>query len=129
MITYRTGNDLDLDVVITGDLGELVDVKESFCIIDDWHLTCFNSSVMVLDADTHPEVWEDFRTHKATAGGDQQWITDKLPYSRTFPKEWCVSYRSHAILGPPKDCKVVCFHGEPKPDSIPSRWVSEYWHE
>jgi hypothetical protein len=120
---------LDLDVCITGSLDELVDVDSPFCIISDWHLPCFNSSVMVLDPWTHPEVWEDFRTYHATPGGDQQWITDKVPDAATFPSNWCLSYRSHAQPGVPKGCKVVVFHGDPKPEDMPSSWVADYWHE
>lgn len=120
---------LDLDVCITGNLDELVSVESPFTIISDWHLPCFNSSVMVIDPWVHPEIWEDFRTYMATPGGDQEWITKKAPDAATFPPEWCVSYRSHAQPGVPKNAKVVVFHGEPKPAALLHTWVKEYWHE
>lgn len=119
---------LDLDVCITGDLDELVLVKDPFTIIKDWHLPCFNSSVMVLDPNTYPEIWDDFRTYHASPGGDQEWITKKAPNAATFPEGWCVSYRTHAVHSPGK-AKVVVFHGEPKPHTYPSEWVRQYWRE
>ncbi len=119
---------LDLDVCITGSLDELAEYP-AFSIISDWHLPCFNSSVMVLDPNTYPEVWEDFRTYKGTPGGDQRWITDMIPHAGVFPTEWCVSYRSHAQHGVPRGAKVVVFHGDPKPHEFPSEWVRQFWRE
>ena len=117
---------LDLDVAITGNLDELVNVPSKFCIISDWHLDSYNSSVFVMDKNAHPEVWEDFNSTKGYAG-DQDWITEKIPYAAVFPSQWCVSYRSHAQPGVPRGTKVICFHGEPKPDSFPSEWVRRVW--
>jgi hypothetical protein len=119
---------LDLDVCITGSLDSLVDVPSKFCIIDDWHLDGYNSSVFVMDKDAHPEVWEDFNSTEGFPG-DQDWISHKVPHAAVFPSQWCVSYRSHAQLGVPRGTKVVVFHGTPKPHELPSYWVKNYWHE
>ena len=118
----------DLDVCITGSLDCVAEIESKFCIIQDWHLPMFNSSCMVIDK-AHPEVWDDFdySTRHEWTGGDQHWITHKVPNAATFPAEWFVSYRSHAIISPPKGSKCIVFHGEPKPDKYPSEWVRDYW--
>lgn len=117
---------LDLDVVVTGSLDELVNVPSDFCIISDWHLDSYNSSVFVLSKNAHPEVWDDFGS-PGHLHGDQDWITLKIPNAPVFPAPWCVSYRSHAVIGVPKDARVVCFHGTPKPHEYPSEWVKDLW--
>jgi uncharacterized Rossmann fold enzyme len=115
---------LDLDVCVTGDLNELV---EQGGIIADWHLHTYNSSVMCWTHGEHPEVWSKFlpldmqRLH-----GDQDWITECGGWE-TFPSDWCVSYRKHAVEAIPADSKVVCFHGEPKPADVTEGWVPEVW--
>lgn len=119
---------LDLDVVITGSLDELVSVQSRFCTISDWHLPGYNSSVFVMDKDSHPEIWDDFdKTVMDVFNGDQDWITEKIRNAAVFPSQWCVSYRSHAVPGIPKGAKVVVFHGYPKPKDCPSEWIKEHW--
>ena len=116
---------LDLDVVITGNLDELVSL-DGFRIISDWHLDSYNSSVMMLG--NEHKVWDDFNPRMMSQyPGDQDYITDKLPNKGTFPSSWCLSYRSHCQPGVPKNCKIVVFHGYPKPHEFPSNWVRELW--
>ena len=114
---------------ITGSLDEIASYAPPFSIINDWHLPTYNSSVMVLDPDYAPEVWEEFRTYKGTPYGDQHWITQMIPDASVFPEGWCVSYRTHAQTGVPQGAKVVVFHGQPKPHEFPSTWVKDYWRE
>jgi hypothetical protein len=117
---------LDLDICVTGSLDELVEIPSPFCIIEDWHVPGYNSSVFVMDPDSHTEVWEDFNSTEGFPG-DQDWITHKIPNAPVFPSGWCVSYRSHAVPGVPRGTKVVVFHGTPKPHEFPSYWVKDYW--
>ena len=120
---------LDLDVVVTGSLDELVDYASPFAIISDWHLDSYNSSVFTLDRDEETQVWTDFIPAVVNRlPGDQDWITEKVPNAAIFPAQWCVSYRSHAVPGVPRGAKVVVMHGDPKPKEI-GGWVKEYWHE
>lgn len=117
---------LDLDVVITGNLDELVNYSDEFTSIKDWNYDSYNSSVMILG--NHPEIWNDFTPEVAQRlHGDQDWITYKLPFRNYFPETWCQSYRGSATAGVHKDCKIVCFHGEPKPHEAKAPWVKELW--
>lgn len=116
---------LDLDVVITGSLDDLVKL-DGFVSIKDWNYDSYNSSVMILG--DNPEIWDDFTPEVAKRWhGDQDWITDKLPFRNYFPDEWCLSYRRSCIGGVPEGCKVVVFHGEPKPHNSRSHWVKKLW--
>lgn len=119
---------LDLDIVITGSLDELVE-KTGFISIKDWNYDSYNSSVMILG--DNPEVWDDFllKINRITDKyhGDQDWITEKLRFRRYFPAEWILSYRKSCQGGVPKDCKIVCFHGEPKPADVKTGWVPQLW--
>jgi hypothetical protein len=142
---------LDLDVVVTGSLDELVEHKG---IIQDWHYDAYNSSVMCWDVGEHETIWTEYASGRATLrngrmtyrahhwarsatwSGDQDYMgavalaTSDHAWKR-FPPEWCVSYRAHAVSGPPAGAKVVCFHGEPKPHVVvaedPGGWVAKEW--
>lgn len=119
---------LDLDVCITNSLDELVEIPSPFGIIEDWHVPGFNSSVMVWDADTCTQIWDDFSKEvMQTRRGDQDWITECMPMAAVFPPKWCVSYRGNAVPGVPKGAKVVVFHGSPKPHELTSPWIKDYW--
>lgn len=130
----------DLDVAITGRLEELTQRKG---IIGDWLWEgCYNSSVMVWDHGEHRDAWETFTLDMITApgplipahalpkgqanGGDQEHLT-ALGGWDLLPDGWCLSYRVHAKAWPPNDCRVVVFHGRPKPHEVTDGWVPDTW--
>lgn len=116
----------DLDIAITGRLEDLVTTHG---IIQDWGWPCYNSSVMSWAHGDYRQIWADFNPDDAFRpgcliapellpkgqinGGDQEWITQCSTWN-TFPADWCRSYRD-AKAWPPGGCKVVVFHGWPKP--------------
>lgn len=111
---------LDLDVTITGGLDDLADYPVPFAIINDWNRQGFNSSVMAWDKGAAEHLFTEFeppvmdRLH-----GDQNWIEEIMPQATPFPPAWCRSYKKD--IKPrlndsvPKDCRVVVYHGFPKP--------------
>lgn len=128
---------LDLDSAIVGGLDDLAGTEG---IIADWHLPGFNSSVMAWDAGEHADIWTRFHPFvPAQLRSDQDWM-NALAYGENpratrrtqtewpiLPAGWCVSYRSHAVDGPPAVTKVVCFHGRPKPHEVTEGWVPTVW--
>lgn len=133
----------DLDVVVTGDLGPLVD-WDGFGIINDWNevgyeapdgagkivTPMFNSSVMRLTGE-EGHVWDSFTPEvmrRFRRGGDQRWVTARMPGARTFPAEWFASYKwGGCEAAPPPDALAVVFHGYPKPHEFTSGWVADNW--
>ena len=118
----------DLDVVITGSLAPLLQ-WEGGGILKDWWLPGFNSSVMKLTG-TEGHVWSDFRPEMIPRlyMGDQQWISHKLPNTKTFPPQWFPSWKAgHCEERVPDGALAVVFHGEPRPHQITSGWVPQRW--
>src|SRR5688572_22386450 len=85
----------DLDTVITGDLGPIVDRPEPFVILHRTHFNpCpFNGSVMLLRDGAPQQVWDDFNIADAEQvsmadgswrGSDQTWIAHKAPKAAGF---------------------------------------------
>lgn len=118
----------DLDVAITGELDSLINQPG---IIKDWNLPCWNSSVMVWDAGDHADVWAKVEALGPAEvcrryPGDQDLITEVGGWD-VFPDDWCRSYRKHCSVWPTSGCKVVCFHGLPKPHQVTDGWVPILW--
>lgn len=127
---------LDLDVTILGSLDELVDYPEPyraapFTIIRDWHTHNFNSSVMVW----HPsgatyEMWRAFNEYSASVmegyHGDQSWIHQNMLDAATFLPGWICSYKHQKRWNfLPADCKVLVYHGRPKPWDLPANHLEK----
>ena len=132
---------LDLDVVIAGNLDELLALPGDFYLASDYPSSTFpaadirmrfgNTSVIGLRVGSQAEIWKQYEMEgKPQAEGDQEWINGHFLHKFTrIPDSIVKSYRLHGLdnMGtPPPDCKVVMFHGEPKPHQC-AGWVKEYW--
>lgn len=135
---------LDLDCVITGDLGPLWDRPEDVVFWGDTNpTTAYNGSMMLLRAGARPQVWTRFnpRTSPIASkragcfGSDQGWISYCLG-----PREpkWTTadgvySFRTHVAPARrlPMNARVVMFHGQHDPwDRTVQQqhpWVKEHW--
>ena len=123
---------LDLDSVIVGDLDELVEHKGIIDMHDwGWEEHALNSSVMVWDAGEHENIFTKFKPSVAKffcVSGDQAWM-HHLGGWQGLPAKMCRSYRYHSIKGPQSGCRVVTFHGNPKPHHITEGWVPQHWNQ
>jgi hypothetical protein len=64
--------------------------------------------------------------------GDQEWISrhvypPKELKRHSFPDGWLLSYRKHGRRRLPRGCKVMVFHGDPKPHEVDNDYVVEHW--
>lgn len=147
---------LDLDVIITGDLKEMWNYSaHDFVICQDFNRAFIrdynhgNSSVMGWTNDDYAWLYDDFiknmqviiRKHR----GDQDYINEKITQRSYFPKNWAMSYRWEIWRGGhkdgrtsqyhlddsvsviPEDCKMIVFHGTPKPHEMTERKLADLW--
>ena len=64
--------------------------------------------------------------------GDQEWTSAQVNQpqellSHCFPKKWILSFKKHGRRRLPGGCKVMVFHGEPKPHEVDLPYVREHW--
>jgi predicted O-methyltransferase YrrM len=134
---------LDLDVVVTGPLDEMLQYPGDFVMAMDWPSGTYpaenpksrngQTSAILLEVGSRTDIWEKYvEAGKPTPSnpGDQEWINDAFPGSMAlFPERLVQSYKLHKLAGDalPK-CSVVMFHGRPKPPDC-GGWVKERWHE
>lgn len=122
---------LDLDVVITGSLDELVQQEGPFWAIKDWWAHNWNGSVTLFEAGFRPQLWDEFPPKDLDSlGNGQHWLSRYVPDGQAWPDAWVRSYKIHCqgMDSYPDDCRVVVFHGEPKPDQVPDAWVHDNWY-
>jgi hypothetical protein len=120
---------LDLDVVVTGSLDEMVDFPSDFAIIRDYAKpNTYNSSAFLLKVGARPQVWSGFNGDAVRRyPGDQDWITAKAPGADLWPDGWTPSYKFGQLQeARPAGAKVVVFHGQPKPHEC-GGWVKGAW--
>lgn len=120
---------LDLDSTVIGGLDDLANYPAPFVIVKNFKeikevpKAAFNSSVMAFDADAVSHLYKEFSpSDMARLPGDQDYISERMPNAETFPLDWCVSYKVRRHLkfkSLPKDARVVCYHGKPKPWELP----------
>ena len=131
---------LDLDVIVTGSLDFLLDYTScELATLLNWaqsgHGGC-QSSVMAWGQNRATiQIYKDFKPEWAiwppvnrpeVLWGDQEWITklrdnnklDVTPINDSYIK----SYKYHCRDGLPKDCRIVVFHGDPKPSEVTESW-------
>ena len=131
---------LDLDVVVTGSLDIAVRRGFDFCLIRDYPAGMFpdaderschgNTSVILLTVGSRTQIYNAYveAGRPETPGGDQEWVNRYfIGEFVLFPDEWMRSYKLHNLQdGLTEGCKVVMFHGRPKPPEC-GGWVKEYW--
>jgi len=131
---------LDLDVVITGDLDEMLEMETDFALMRDYPSAMYkdntprgqqgNSSVILLTLGTRTEIWDGYLEEESQdlGDGDQEFINEWFPGSfDIIPEEWVQSYKLHELEDDvPAGCMVVVFHGKPKPHEC-GGWVEKLW--
>lgn len=154
---------LDLDLVIMDNIdGFFTHAPGKFCIIENWTQPgqkIGNSSVYRYEADKHHDVFDDFSARNEQIYKDVTneqtyltWEVAKKHDVEFWPDSWCRSFKRHCLPPyllrrfmdpkPPKDCKILVFHGPPKPIDAangfwpqkrkflrPAPWILKYWKD
>ena len=143
---------LDLDVVVHDDLAPLVsllDQHPGVWALDDFEFplsklrcdyperlrdkvlrivgphggTC-NSSVLLWRGDAGRQAWSEFSPAAVDGlAGDQNWLTKALwpDHLRLIPPGYAASYKQGGCGG------LLVYHGEPRPHTVSSPWMSKHW--
>jgi hypothetical protein len=136
---------MDIDQIITGNLDDFFTYKpHEFCVIENWTQPgkkIGNTSVYRYNLEESHSIFKRFQ--EDVEGAYQAYPNSQTFTTRTvqaekhvnfWPEKWCRSFKVHCmpprllrgILSPkmPKDCRILVFHGPPKPtDAAIGRWV------
>jgi hypothetical protein len=134
---------LDLDLVVTGNLDPLFDRKDDFTILQGINTTnpCpYNGSIWMMKAGARPDVWADFSLENYTRLGvpfhsipdDQGWFQYKMPDAGSWgPADGVYGFKklgwpSGDAL--PENARVVAFPGWRDPVKFEHiKWVKDNW--
>jgi hypothetical protein len=153
---------LDLDVVVMNGLDAFFDHPGAFPMIRDWYhpfRQVGNSSVFRFRPGDWRVLFEAFCEGRdeivARVRNEQEFLSEYLANRDElsfWPKAWCQSYRVSCLAPwplrlwrtprPPSDCRVLVFHGAPKPPEAlegraglflqswrPAPWLRDWWRE
>ena len=130
---------LDLDVLVTGSLDEIVAFPADIAFSPPHHVIVgvpeprslpglrphYQTSCFVWSPPAGYEILSRFtRSAMDRLHGDQDWIAEVSPDYAIMPREWFGKLR-HCLQGPKPEMKVV-FGGAVKNDNGP-RWAKEVW--
>lgn len=137
---------IDIDVIITGDLADLIERPEPFVA---WHdpkrfamWSKIAGGVYLLETGAHPEVWEDFdpltspklAADKGYSGSDQGWMSHKLFPPKAFwaERDGLVKIKWLGnIKTVPKHIKIISTGGHVPPWSPEEQsrfpWITQHW--
>lgn len=128
---------LDLDTVITGGLDDIIKYDGEFAILRDFiRQEGFQSSVMAWKSGFGNDIWRAYEITERSQieGGDQYWIEIyaglmhiKHDFLQDLYPDAFVSYKLGATYNIPKNCKMVIFHGKPRPHEVVDGWVPKVW--
>ena len=134
---------IDLDTVITGDLGPVFHREETFCILQGANAAnpCpYTGALFMLRAGEHREVWDDFSVEAVgrlpfyAFPDDQNWLAHKIPNAAGWRAGEGGVYafmkpgwpHKHGEL--PADARLVTFPGARDPAQFKSlSWVQKHW--
>lgn len=123
---------LDLDVVVTGSLDEMVAkyTNGGLWMTRNWSPSGhggWQSSVMFWSGDAGEQIWDqfDYDNDSNRLWGDQEFITELMGerVNEMDPGE-VVSYKYHCRgKGLPDGAKIVAFHGKPDYHECGDSWI------
>lgn len=129
---------LDLDTVVRGDLQPLIDAAggRTTMLSDFYWPEHPASGLMYIAERDKAKVWQAWcrhpETHMRRRGGrgtlgDQGFLGRVLGagvqrWQDVAPGQ-VASYKVHCRQGPPRDARVICFHGNPRPWAAQDDWI------
>jgi hypothetical protein len=133
---------LDLDLVVTGELDSLIERPEPFVILQGVNAANpnpYNGSIWSLTAGYRPDVWSDFSLEAAgrvpwyAFPDDQAWFRAMIPEAGAIgPSDGFYGFQKPGWpdgLDLPVNARAVAFFGRRDPSQFESLpWVRTHWH-
>jgi hypothetical protein len=142
---------LDLDIVVVGSLDDLIDYPSELALMKDYPAAHCppgrekdgNTGITLIRNGAGEKIWSEYIRH-----GMPIWDAATPPPHRPlplatmtiindpangiaktlFPENWVASYKLQVRDGGlPADCRIVHFHGRPKPHQVDEPFVKEHW--
>jgi hypothetical protein len=136
---------LDLDVVIVGDLSNIMSYKGMFCTrakFKPGYTHMIDGDIMSFKAckETEDIFWKPFindveAAEKKTLGRERYWVRNRIGDKSDLWDIVCpgnvVSYKWHVRRqnGIPKGASIVSCHGYPRPHQIKDKCIKRYWND
>jgi hypothetical protein len=134
---------LDLDVVVTGPLNDLITYKAPFITCEaaykkNW---CGGSVIGFRPPYGQDEFWKPLEEDREfweyySRGSERCYYNMRFSCMQKPPKFWqdrfpgqIVSYKVDCENGLPEGARIVRFHGKPRPHQVNDLWVKEHWRK
>lgn len=134
----------DLDTLVVDNIDDILLYNGEFCALRDFYqLNSMGSGLMSWHGEKVFNIYNVFKEYdkknmnKYSSEGDQAFINEHKPsidyFQDHFPNE-IVSYKAHCLKDNdnkpqlPKNAKIVCFHGNPRPHEIQNNF-KKYWEQ
>jgi hypothetical protein len=132
---------LDLDLVITGSLKDIMGYKGHFCTRKSFTSNELDGDIMSFKADEKTEkiFWMPFinnieKAETITQGRERYWVRhvakDIADCWKNIAPGQVVSYKRHARRWDkvPEKVSIISFHGKPRPHQVNNKWIQKYWN-
>ena len=131
----------DLDTMIVRNIDDVLQLRRDFVGVRGWQgrpdqkdIDKFRSGIMIWRNDgTYSFLYDDF-TGGNYKRGDQEYISKSLVKNDMSCEmlqdlvSGIYSYKRDCLRRVPKDVRIVCFHGRPRPHQIlRNNWVKSNW--
>ena len=132
---------LDIDVIITGSLEDIMNYDGMFCVRERWlrrerHLPDGDIMSFRAGRETEKIFWDPFvsdieAAEASSTGRERFWITkmigDRWDNWQDIAPNQIVSYKNHVLRDGLQDARIVSCHGHPRPHCIDTKWREENW--
>jgi len=143
---------LDLDIVILSCLNPILRFPSDLAMMKDYpaalcpvgHETDGNNGVTLIRNGAGVRVWEEYEKAGKPVWDALDTTIDKGTLRLAamtivndpkngikidlFPENWICSYKLQVLKkGLPEGCRIVHFHGVPKPHEVNEKWVKDNW--
>ena len=131
----------DLDTLILDNIDDLLELNGPFYALRPWNAKnrlngqC-GSGLMAWQTGVYEHLFTGFsRDWMARPIGDQAYISQTLqgsgqlfkPIQDVVPGIYSYKRECRGNGGPPRDARIICFHGRPRVHEVRDAWVREAW--